>query len=173
MSKVNGKRYKLLWNVLMTRAHRAHWTHPYLTRVSHGSSRCTPNSYPSQQAVVSTVWPNFPCTFRVSRESYMCTAGVRYGQRDLGMTSLLFPCYYRVSQVGATREEFPECMEIFHTLGELWPRGHVCCGVSPCGQELVRGDIRIFKYEVGGTCVFTVLLPCGGQFLHFPHARHS
>ena len=34
---------------------------------------------------------------------------------------MLLLSYYRVSQVGATREEFPECMEIFHTLGELWP----------------------------------------------------
>ena len=71
----------------------------------------------------------------------MCTAGVRCGQGDLGVTSMLLLCYYPVSQVGATREEFPECMEIFQTLGELWPCGHVCCRVSPCGQELVRGDI--------------------------------
>ena len=56
----------------------------------------------------------------------MCTAGVRCGTWDLGVTSVLFPSYYRVSQVGATREEFPECMEIFHTLGELSPCGHVC-----------------------------------------------
>ena len=67
----------------------------------------------------------------------MCTAGVRCGRWDLGVTSMLFPSYYRVSQVGATREEFTECMEIFHTLGELSRCGHVCCGVSPCGQELV------------------------------------
>ena len=72
-----------------------------------------------------------------------------------------------------TREEFPECMEILHTLGELWPFGHVCCRVSPCGQELVRGDIRILRYEIGETWVFTVLLPCGGQFLHFPYESHS
>ena len=59
-------------------------------------------------------------------------------------------------------------MEIFHTLGELWPCGHVCCRVSLCGQELVRGDSsRIFKYEIGGTWVFIVLLPCGGQFFAF------
>ena len=51
--------------------------------------------------------------------------------------------------------------------------GHVCCGVSPCGQELVSGEIRIFRYEMCGTWVFTVLLPCGGQFLHFPHVSHS
>ena len=115
----------------------------------------------------------FPCAFRVYWESYVCTAGVRCGRWDLGMTSVQFPSYYRASQVGATREEFPECMEIFHTLGELSPSGHVCCGVSPCGQELVRGEIRIFRYEMGGTWVFTILLPCGGQFLHFPHVSHS
>ena len=115
----------------------------------------------------------FPCAFRVYRESYVCTAGVRCGRWDLGVTSVLFPSYYRVSQVGATREEFPECMEIFHTLGELSPCGHVCCSVSLCGQELVRGEIRIFRYEIGGTWVFTVLLPCGGQFLCFPHVSHS
>ena len=103
----------------------------------------------------------------------MCTAGVRCGRWDLGVTSVLFPSYYRVSHVGATREDFPECMEIFHTLGELSPCGHVCCGVSLCGQELVRGEIRIFRYEIGGTWVFTVLLPCGGQFLCFPHVSHS
>ena len=97
----------------------------------------------------------------------MCTAGVRCGRWDLGVTSVLFPSYYRVSQVGATREEFPECMEIFHTLGELSPCGHVCCGVSPCGQELVRGEIQIFRYKTGGTWVFTILLPCGGQFFAF------
>ena len=79
----------------------------------------------------------------------MCTAGVRCGRWDLDVTSVLLPSYYRVSQVGATREEFPECMEIFHTLGELWPCGHVCCRASPCGQELVRGEIRIFRYETG------------------------
>ena len=82
----------------------------------------------------------FPCAFRVYGESYVCTAGVRCGRWDLGMTSVQFPSYYRASQVGATREEFPECMEIFHTLGELSPSGHVCCSVSPCGQELVRGE---------------------------------
>ena len=54
-----------------------------------------------------------------------------------------------MSQVGATREEFPECMEIFHTLGELSPCVHVCCSVSLCGQELVRGEIRIFRHEIG------------------------
>ena len=69
------------------------------------------------------------------------------------MTYVLLPCYYRVSQVGATWEEFPECMENFHTLGELWPCGHMCCRVSPCGQDLVRGDIRILRYEIGGTWV--------------------
>ena len=78
--------------------------------------------------------------------SYVCTAGVRCGRWDLGMTFVQFPSYYRASQVGATREEFPKCMEIFHTLGELLSSGHVCCGVSPCGQELVRGEIRIFRY---------------------------
>ena len=103
----------------------------------------------------------------------MCTAGVRCGRWDLGVTSVLFQCYYCVSQVGDTREEFPECMEIFHTLRELSPCGQVCSGVSPCGQELVRGEIRIFRYEIGVTWVFTVLLPCGGQFLHFPHVSHS
>ena len=72
-----------------------------------------------------------------------------------------------MSQVGATREEFPECMKIFHTLGELSPCGHVCYGVSPCGQELVRGEIRIFRHEIGGTWVFTVLLPCGANFCIF------
>ena len=46
--------------------------------------------------------------------------------RDIGA----IPELLRVSQVGATREEFPECMEMFHTLGELSPCGHVCCGVS-------------------------------------------
>ena len=89
------------------------------------------------------------------------------------MTSVLLQSYYCVSQVGATREELPECMEIFHTLGELWPCGHVCCRVLPCGQELVRGEIGIFRYEIGGTWGFTVLLMCGGQFLHFPHVSHS
>ena len=78
-----------------------------------------------------------------------------------------------MSQVGATREEFPKCMEFFHTLGELWPCVAVCCRVSPCGQELVRGEIRIFRYEIGGTWVFTVLPSCGSQFLHFPHVSHS
>ena len=100
-------------------------------------------------------------------ESYVCTAGVRCGRWDLDMTSVQFPSYYRESQVGATQDEFPECMEIFHTLGELSPSGHVCCGVSPCGQELVRGEIRKFRYEMGGTWVFTVLLPCVGQFFAF------
>ena len=71
----------------------------------------------------------------------MCMAGVRCGWWDLGVTSVPFLSYYHVSQVGATREEFPECMETFHTLGELSPSGHVCCGVSRCGQELVRGEI--------------------------------
>ena len=106
----------------------------------------------------------------------MCTAGVRCGRGNLGMTSVILPCYYRVSQVGATREEFPECMENFHTLGELWPCGHVCSTMlpcAPCGQELVRGDVQIFRYEIGGTWVFTVLVPCGGHFLHFPHVSHS
>ena len=78
----------------------------------------------------------FPCAFRVYGESYVCAAGVRCGRWYLGMTSVQFPSYYRASQVGATREEFPECMEIFHTLGELSPSDHMCCGVSPCGQEL-------------------------------------
>ena len=50
---------------------------------------------------------------------------------------------------------------------------YVCCGVSLCGQELVRGEIRIFRYEIGGTWVFTVLLLCGGQFLCFPEVSHS
>ena len=61
----------------------------------------------------------------------MCTAGVRCGRWDLGVTSVLFPSYYRVSQVGATREEFPECMEIFHTLGDfaVWPRVLRCVTV--------------------------------------------
>ena len=68
---------------------------------------------------------------------------------------------------------FPECMEIFHTLGELSQCDHVCCGVTLCGQELVRGEIRIFRYEIGGTRVFTVLLPCGSQFLCFPDVSHS
>ena len=107
----------------------------------------------------------FPCAFRVYGESYVCTAGVRCGRWDLGVTSVLFPSYYRASQVGATREEFPECMEILC--------GHVCCGVPLCGHELVRGEIRIFRYEIGGTWVFTVLLPCGDQFLCFPHVSHS
>ena len=49
----------------------------------------------------------------------MCKAGVRCGQGDLGVTSMLLPCYSRANQVGATREEFLERMEIFHTLGEL------------------------------------------------------
>ena len=49
----------------------------------------------------------FPCAFRVYGESYVCTAGVRCGRWDLGMTSVQFPSYYRASQVGATREEFP------------------------------------------------------------------
>ena len=80
---------------------------------------------------------------------------------------MLLPSYCRVSQVGATREEFPECMETFHTLWKLWPCGHVCCRVSPCGQGLVRGEIRIFRYETGGTWVFTVLLPCGANFWIF------
>ena len=76
----------------------------------------------------------FLCAFRVYGESYVCTAVVRCGRWDLGMTSVQFPSYYRASQVGATREELPECMEIFHTLGELSPSvspsGHVCCGVK-------------------------------------------
>ena len=59
-----------------------------------------------------------------------------------------------------------------HT-GRVSPSDHVCCGVSLCGQELVRGEIRIFRYEIGGTWVFTLLLPCGGQFLCFPHVSHS
>ena len=112
----------------------------------------------------------FPCAFRVYGESYVCTAGFRCGRWDLGVTSVQFPSYYRVSQVGAT---WKFCMEIFHTLGELSPCGHVCCGVSLCGQELVRGEIRIFRYEIGRTWVFTVLLPCGGHFLCFPHISHS
>ena len=103
----------------------------------------------------------------------MCTAGVRCGWWDLGVTSVLLPSYYRVSQSGAIREEFPKCMEIFHALRELWPCGHVCCRVSPCGQELVRVEIRLFRYEIGGTWVFTILLPCGDQFFYFPHISHS
>ena len=123
-----------------------------------------------------------PCEYRVAKfpeclrnsESPGRVTCARQGLGvDLGVTSVLLLSYYRVSQVGATREEFSECMEIFHTLGELWPCGHVCCRVSPCGEELVRGEIRIFRYETGGTWVFTVQLPCGGQFLHFPHVSHS
>ena len=103
----------------------------------------------------------------------MCTEGDRCGRWDLGVTSVLVRSYYCVSQVGATWEKFPECMEIFHTLRELWPCGHVCCRVSPNGQELIRGEIRLFRYEIGGTWVFTILLQCGGQFLHFSHVGHS
>ena len=113
------------------------------------------------------------CLQSVHGEFRVHTAGVRCGQGDSGMTSMILPCYSHVSQVGAPWEEFPESKEIFHTLGELGPCDHVCCGVSPCGQELVRGEIRIFRYEIDGTLVFTVLLPCGCQFLHFPHVSHS
>ena len=94
------------------------------------SNRSTPNSYLGQPAVVSTVWPNFPCAFRVSRED-LRVHGRGLGV-DLGVTYVLLPCYYRVNQVGATREEFPECMENFHTLGELlavWPRVLLCVTV--------------------------------------------
>ena len=167
MSNLNRKRYKFL--------HRAHWTHNQLTRDAHWSNRCTPNSYQGQPGV----WLLCDQISRVPSECpgkvtpYVCTAGVRCGRGDLRVTSALLPCYYRVSQVGATWEEFPECMENFHTLGELWPCGHVCCRVSQCGQELVIGDIRIFRYEIGGTWVFTILLPCGGKFLHFPPVSHS
>ena len=115
----------------------------------------------------------FPVCLPSVRGELRVHAGVRCGRWDLGVTSVLFPSYYCVSQVGATREEFPECIEIFHTLGELSPCGHVWCGVSPCGQELVRGEIRIFRYEKAGTWVFTVLLQCWGQFLCFPHVSHS
>ena len=88
---------------------------------------------------------------------------------------------FSYTQVGATREEFPECIGNFsYTRGHFGSRqtlcGHVmCCGVSPCTcQELVRGEMtNQFRYEIGGTWVFTVLLPCGGQFLHFPHVSHS
>ena len=104
--------------------------------------------------------------------SYSIPREYKNGPLTLGVTSAL-PCYYRVSQVGATQEEFPECMEIFHTLGELSPCGHVCCCVSPCGQELLRGEIRIFRYDIGGTWVFTVLLPCVGQILHSLHINYS
>ena len=59
----------------------------------------------------------------------MCTARVRCGPGDLGVTSVLLPCYYRVSQVGATREEFPRVYGNFsYTRGTsaVWPR------VLPC-----------------------------------------
>ena len=48
-------------------------------------------------------------------------------------------------------KSFPSVWKFFIHSGELSPSGHVCCGVSPCGQELVRGEIRIFRYEMGGT----------------------
>ena len=102
----------------------------------------------------------------------MCTAGVRCGRGDLGVTYVLLPCYYRVSQVGATQEEFPRVYAKFSYTRELWPCGHVCCRVSPCGQELVRGDIRILRYEIGGIWVFTDLLPCGANFCFF-YTCHS
>ena len=54
--------------------------------------------------------------------------------------------------------------------GCVFPSG---CTIVGCQLELVRGEIRIFRYEMGGTWVFTVLLLCGGQFLHFPHVSHS
>ena len=143
----------------MTREHTMH------TRNSHGA----PTSQIGEH--ITHIQASQPCenrvakfprvhAFRVSRESYMCTAEVRCGRWDLGVTSVLLPSYYRVSQVGATWEEFPEC-------------GHVCCRVSLCGQELVRGEIQIFWYLIGGTWVFTVLLQCGGQSLQFSHVSHS
>ena len=74
----------------------------------------------------------FPCAFRVYGESYVCTAGVRCGRWDLGVTSVLFPSYYCVSQVGATREEFPRVYGNFsYTRGTfaVWPRVLRCVTV--------------------------------------------
>ena len=90
-----------------------------------------------------------PCEYRVAkfpRVPWECPGRVMCARQglgvDLGMTSVLLPCYYRVSQVGATRKEFPRVYGNFsYTRGTL----AVCCRVSQCGQELVRGEIRIFK----------------------------
>ena len=81
----------------------------------------------------------------------MCTAGVRCGRWDLGMTSVQFPSYYRASQVGATREEFPSVWKFFIHSGNF--RGVATC-VAVCHRvvrSLVRGEVRIFRYEMGGT----------------------
>ena len=48
-------------------------------------------------------------------------------------------------------------------------RGHVWYRVPPCGQELVRGEIRIFRYEIRGTGIHRST-PVWGPILHFPHA---
>ena len=45
----------------------------------------------------------------------------------------------------------------------IWPRVLPCITV----WSRVRGEIRIFRYEIVGTWVFTVLLPCGGKIFAF------
>ena len=64
----------------------------------------------------------------------MCTAGIRCGRRNLGVTSVLPLSYYHVSQVGAPREEFPKCMAIFIHSGNF---GCVAPSVAVC-HRVVR-----------------------------------
>ena len=71
----------------------------------------------------------------------MWTVGLGH---DIRAIPELLPC----ESSGCHTGRVPECMEIFHTLGELSPSGHVCCGVSPCGQELVRGEIILSSQVV-------------------------
>ena len=89
--------------------------------------------------------------------------------RDIRAIPEFLPCESSGCHTGRVSRVYGN----FSYTREISPYGHVCCCESPCGQELVRGEIRIFSYEIGGTWVFTVLLPCGGQFLHFPHVNHS
>ena len=89
--------------------------------------------------------------------------------RDIRAIPELVPCESSGCHTGRVSRVYGNFSYTRGTFA-VWPR---VCGVSPCGQELVRGEIRIFRHEIGGTWVFTVLLPCGGQFLHFPHVSHS
>ena len=68
-------------------------------------------------------------------------------------------------------KSLPSVWKIFIDSGNFG-RVATCCRVSPCGQELVRGDTRVFRYEIIETCVFTVLLLCGSHFFAFS-ARKS
>ena len=90
----------------------------------------------------------------------MWTVGLR---RDICPTPELLPCESSGCHTGRVS---PSVWRFFMHSGNFGR-------VSSFGQELIRGEIRIFRYEMGGTWVFTVLLPCGGQFLHFPHVNHT